>query len=154
MLALAVRLEAAEREEQPGSGKEGVEQSLPVRTEQTLELDTKEFPLLLKQHCERFQADAAVELEGLMLATLSAAAQALRAVDELAAAAALVAAASDAASVAVVAVERANLTPAAAFAAEASEHSAQAYSNLVAAAPPEVAFAADSRAEERSLRGA
>lgn len=63
-------------------------------------------------------------------------------------------AASAAASAAVVAVERADLTPAAAFAAEASEHSAQAYSNSVAVAHPEVVFAADSPGEERSLREA
>ena len=127
-------------------------QSLPVRTKQILELETKEIPVLLKLHCERFQPDADVVLEGLRkMAALSGAAQGLRAVDEQAAAAASDA---DAAFAAVAAVERANLTLAAAFAEEASEHSAQAYSNSVAVAHPEEAFAADSREEERSLREA
>lgn len=152
-----MRPEAAQRKEEPGSGQEGVEQSLPVPTKQTLVLETKEFLVLLKQHREWFQPDAdVVPEESRKLAALNVAAQALRAVDELAAAAAWVATASDAdaAFAAVVAVERANLKPAAAFAAEASEHSAQAYSNSVAVAHPEVAFAADSRAEERNLREA
>lgn len=143
--------EAAEPEPEPEPGKE-VEQSQPVLAKQPLERETKEFPLLLllKQHCERFQADDTVVIEGLRKpAAQNVAALALSAVDEPAAAlvAAVAASAADAAFAAVVAVERANLMPAAAFAEEA-------YSNSVAVAPLEVAFAADSRGEEHNLREA
>lgn len=55
-------------QEAPEPGKEEVEQSQPVLAKQPLERETKEFPLLLpllKQHCERFQADDTVVIEGL-----------------------------------------------------------------------------------------